>query len=116
MSTPSLIYRYQSPKRRNIENVKNNVLWLSHSARFNDPFDCAEAMVHNRPPEVKSDLFYDSFVNFDDGQMMDFAKSLADRERLAKESESVSSMDVYFRRQLKAASGVTCFSELPKHL
>lgn len=116
MSTPSLIYRYQAPKRRNIENVKNNVLWLSRPARFNDPFDCAEALVHDRPGEVKADILYDAFLNFDDSQMMEFAKTLVQEERLAKEPESVSPSNVYFRQQLKAANGVTCFSELSKHL
>ena len=116
MSPPSLTYRYQAPKLRNIENIKNNVLWLSHPSRFNDPFDCAEAMLHDRPGEVKSDIFYDALLNFDDSQIMEFAKCVVEGEQLAKDPESVSPMDVYFRQKLKTAGGITCFSELPKHL
>lgn len=116
MSTPSLIYRYQNPKRRNLDNVKNNVLWLSRPATFNDPFDCAKAMIHDRPNEFRADLFYDAFLNLDDSQMMDFAKSWVEQERIANGRESASPSDIYFRQQLTGASGVACFSELSKHL
>jgi len=116
MPTPTFVYHYQSPKKRNIEKVKSNLLWLSHPSRFNDPFDCAEAMVHERPADVKSDIFYDAILNLDVTQMMAFAQDLVAEERSAKNPDSLSPSDVYFRRQLAATNGVACFSELPRHL
>lgn len=101
---------------RNIENVKNSLLWLSHPSRFNDPFDSAESMVHGRPSDVRSDIFYDAFLNFDDTQMMDFVQHLVAEERSAINPNSVSPRDVYFRKQLASTNGVTCFSEHPRHL
>lgn len=116
MSPPSLVYRYQAPSLRNIQNVENGVLWLSHPSAFNDPFDCAEVMVHGRPDEVKADIFFDALLNFDDGQMMEFARSVVDGEKSDQEPDLVSPRDIYLRQQLKTVSGVTCFSELSKHL
>ena len=92
------------------------MLWLSHPSRFNDPFDCAEAMVHDRPSDVKSDMFYDAILNLDEVQMMGFARDLVAAEDSAENRDLVSPSDVYFRKQLDAVNGVACFSELPKQL
>lgn len=116
MSTSARVYRYQAPKKRNIQNVEANLLWLSHPSRFNDPFDCAEAMIYSRPAEVKSDIFYDAFLNFNDVQMMEFAQDLVAAERSAENPDLVLPKNVYFHGQLSAANGVTCFSELSNHL
>lgn len=116
MPLPHRIYRYQQYSGRNIENIRNNVFWSSHPSRFNDPFDCAEAMVHNRPPEVRSDILYDAVLNFDEDQMMSFAQCLVEGQQLAEDPVAISPGDIFFRQQLSSANGVTCFSELPMHL
>jgi len=116
MFTPSLIYRYQAPTRQNIENIKNSVLWISHPRKFNDPFDCAEAMVFNRSNEVRANTFYDGFLNFNDLQMMQFVGGLVEEDSVADEPDSVSPSEFYLRQHLKPFRGITCFSEVPKHL
>ncbi|APZ96160.1 DUF2971 domain-containing protein [Fuerstiella marisgermanici] len=116
MSAPAVIYRYQAPKKRNVENVERSLLWLSHPSKFNDPFDCAGAMFHNRPDDVKADCFYDALLNFDFDQTMEFAQDFVEEEGATSNSAALSSSDIYFRRQLSGAEGVTCFSELPKNL
>jgi len=37
---PKQLYKYYSPSPENVDDIRNQVLWLSNSREFNDPFDC----------------------------------------------------------------------------
>src|SRR4051812_2237604 len=37
---PRHLYKYQTINSQNIENLKNEVIWLPKPSKFNDPFDC----------------------------------------------------------------------------
>jgi hypothetical protein len=113
---PRFVYKYQSPTDQNISNLRERSLWCSHPSKFNDPFDCAEAMFWNRPREVISDLYYDFFSNADDVQMMEHALEIVVAERECDDKEEFSPADTFVHNRLAQSKGTICFSELRSHL
>ena len=116
MVPPAFVYHYRSSATKNIENIKNCQFWVSHPSRFNDPFDCAEAMVHNRPSDVKANIFADSILNMDMEQTLIFSKQVVDAENASSDHCPVSPREVFLQKQLSMSNGVVCFSEEPKSL
>ncbi len=76
MEPPRYVYKYQSPDPHNLSNLAKHAFWCSHPSKFNDPFDCAEALLWGRPRDVLSDLYYDVILNSDLEQLMEHAVEL----------------------------------------
>lgn len=109
MPRPRYIYKYQPPDALNIENLRNRSLWCAHPSTFNDPFDCAESLVWNRPTEVLSEIGFDRLLNADDRQLFEMAVQVAAAEE--SEGSGYSPVEVFVRHQLENCKGVVCFSE-----
>jgi len=113
---PRYVYKYQSPSAHNISNLRENSLWCSHPSKFNDPFDCAEALLWNRPPEVKSSIYYQFIMNAGFDQMLAHAKDLVAAEASAEDKDRVSPTETFIAKSLAPFRGIVCFSEAKNHL
>lgn len=40
LNKPKLLYQYRPINDLNIQNIKNNVIWVRRTSDFNDPYDC----------------------------------------------------------------------------
>src|SRR6266851_10531640 len=97
MEPPRFVYKYQPPEAHYISNLTKYAFWCSHPSKFNDPFDCSEALLWGRPRDVIRDVYFDAILNSDCEQLMEHAIELVAAEARCQEKDDFSPADSFIK-------------------
>ena len=99
---PAFLYKYYTPKMRNLESIKNNKFWYAPPKNFNDPFDS------DFP--VNQDLFFNSLIKQSTEGKGIRVGSAAWKEMHAETPKIVTQVKE-FLDAFRQTMAITCFSE-----
>jgi len=119
MAPPDKIYKYVSFSEQNLENLKNNQLYLSIPSAFNDPFDCSFTPVYEEASNTELAQYYkNELKKLSPEKRAESIKEFGNTPNEKFKRDVANNLGAWFTEYLPEfkKSGICCFSQYEKEI